>query len=176
MEIKEPKFSYTFRSLNIAAASCLLAIFLAGVCVGFMLKVKITSDFAIICVIFLLWCAIAYFLISGIAFYFRERLQECVPAWLFISFFGSATFVLSAEIVLYIYALNKINKTKELTSVFSESSTSRVLPSFSEFVTYFLIYTLILFVLTGFVSSISSLLAKTFREKKKEDPYTFLEL
>ena len=190
MEDENRNYAYTYRSINVAAASCLLAVFLVAYGFGSAWQIQLTLDFALIGVAFMLCSCFAYFAAAGIAFYFRETFQTYAPVWLVISFFGSIICTLSASIVGYIVTLIEIRNYKEPvksdsmfsayelgSSFYSSLHWSRPeLPTLDKFISSLLICTLILFVATSLVSSVVSLIASKIPEKRTEEAYTFLEL
>jgi hypothetical protein len=183
MDDENPKYLYTSRSINIAVSSGSIAI--CSIIAYFVLSTQfnkthhapppISNAFLLITVI---CCFISYTLAGGLAFYFRESLQKYIPVWLIISFLGSAVFTFSYGLIYYFRTLEENRLYKEInkghTSIFSPDwSRPPDLPTFWQFIGLILILTLILFVITALVSSVSSYVLP---KKKEEETYTRLEL
>jgi uncharacterized membrane protein len=185
MDDGNPKYLYTPRSISIAVSSGSITISLI---VSFFILSSlfnknhhapppISNAFVLIAII---CCCISYITAGGLAFYFREFFQKYIPVWLIISFLGSTFFSFSNFFILYFLNLEKIKRYKEVygerTSIFSPDWTRPPdLPAFWQFVGLVLILTLIFFVITTLVSYVSSYVASML-PKKKEEPYTLLEL
>lgn len=188
MEDGRTGFSYTTRNLNIAALSCsaplcliLLYLFIDSKDNFFYHgSGRISFSHAMF---WLVSCCGSYFVAQGLVKYTKEIWQKYVPAWLVISFFGSMFFSLSSLAFLYLYEWSQSSSHEENPCMWypcypqdAPMFSLESLPTDEQLIFGFWILTLSLFAFTALVSSISSLAARWFPEKKQEETYTFLEL
>lgn len=182
MEDESTRFSYTPHALVINASSaaiaiCLIAFFYITY-LNFTVRHHGQPSFSnTFLIVFIICCCISYFVAAVLAFYSKRLWQNYIPAWLTISFFGSVIFSVLSGILAYIKVVEEIKNYREppSTSMFSGSSPRPEHPTLEKFVVEVLILALVLFLITGLVSSVSSFVAGLL-SKKKEEPYTLMEL
>lgn len=119
------------------------------------------------------WICVSYFLATAIAYFARNILQKCFPAWFVISFLGSIIFALSAGIYNYLSTIEEIKNYEEPVISFGGQTPRPILQTSEELIWSILILALVSFLISGLASFIFPYIYNALPRREEE---TFLNL